>query len=489
MVKFQHKRDKSVLWLGSVKKSLGSLLVLVLVLCGVDGRSAYGMISENKSTAASNLAITIYSRNQEGNKGSGDGVAAIHEVRNLNLQSGENKVSIDGLSSSILPESFFIHVLNPKLHVQILEQTFFKDEFSLEKLLNKSVGKIVYLRETPLEMNRAKFRKARLRTVIPQILIEEEGTVFSVTPDQLVFPEQVSGSNRNPYLSVVLESLKTQVVPVEVNYLTKGLEWSAYYIGELNMDESSLNIDGWVAICNNTDGIYNNAYVQLSAFNPLNAKTQMHDPEAALLYRMEKPITLVPFLEKKVRLFRIINLPLTLEYRLRINQDFSQNHLGQEVTTSVEKWGKLERPLEFRDIIPEGQLRLYKRNDTAAIEFLGETRLKERGGGNQIPFLIGQAKEIKVTEMQTDFRKLYHNVYESGFLYKFLNKSDVPLDLTISLKLPGEGKLLKESQSHMILGEDILQWTLSLPPQKIVEFRFRVRIPVTEGSESVSSQT
>ncbi len=382
MVDINQERVKTHSWYA---KAGGWLLVWMgLMGLGVAEAAENPLVASRvpgtNQISLNNLGITIYSQNMGISNEKKEDIAAIHEVRRLQLVSGENRVTIEGLSSTILPESFFIHILDPELNVEIEEQFFSGDPFLLGNMFSRSMGKDVLIRQSASDINRSHFHRGRLLAVVPQVVVEEEGTIFSVLPEQIVFLERVAALKGNPSLSIRMDSPKAQEVLVEINYLAKGIGWQAYYIGELNENESSLNIDGWVSIVNNSEGDYPDAHVQLSAQNPLGAGTGFNDPESTLLYRIEKPVTLAAYQEKKVRLFRIINLPLTLDYRLKAGQDFSQNLEGQEVPVAVEKWGTLEKPLEFRNIIPEGQLRLYKRNNTEAIEFLGETHLRERGG-------------------------------------------------------------------------------------------------------------
>ncbi len=55
------------------------------------------------------------------------------------------------------------------------------------------------------------------------------------------------------------------------------------------------------------------------------------------------------------------------------------------------------------------------------------------------------------------------------------------MDVKLFLKLPRDGKLLKESLAHETLGEETFIWTLHLPPLKTIELRYRVRIPISES--------
>ncbi len=61
-------------------------------------------------------------------------------------------------------------------------------------------------------------------------------------------------------------NVKSQVsgnVPVEINYLTSGLSWRAFYMGILGNDEKTMQLKGYVRVTNNSGEDYENAQVRL----------------------------------------------------------------------------------------------------------------------------------------------------------------------------------------------------------------------------------
>jgi len=51
--------------------------------------------------------------------------------------------------------------------------------------------------------------------------------------------------------------------PVEITYLTSGLSWRAFYIGTLSTDETSMRLEGYVRVSNNSGEDYGNAQTRL----------------------------------------------------------------------------------------------------------------------------------------------------------------------------------------------------------------------------------
>jgi len=60
--------------------------------------------------------------------------------------------------------------------------------------------------------------------------------------------------------------VKSQIsgkVPVEINYLTSGLSWRAFYMGTLSTDEKVMRLHGYVRVTNNSGEDYENAQVRM----------------------------------------------------------------------------------------------------------------------------------------------------------------------------------------------------------------------------------
>ena len=60
-----------------------------------------------------------------------------------------------------------------------------------------------------------------------------------------------------------IKSEQTKPSPVEISYFTSGLSWESYYIGTLNIKETTLNLEGYVRVRNNSGEDYENAQTRL----------------------------------------------------------------------------------------------------------------------------------------------------------------------------------------------------------------------------------
>ena len=60
-----------------------------------------------------------------------------------------------------------------------------------------------------------------------------------------------------------LDSERAGKNPMEITYLTSGLSWRAFYMGTLSPDESSMHLQGYVRVVNNSGEDYENAETRL----------------------------------------------------------------------------------------------------------------------------------------------------------------------------------------------------------------------------------
>jgi hypothetical protein len=75
---------------------------------------------------------------------------------------------------------------------------------------------------------------------------------------ELVYPPRVT--------NLGLWNITSEVsgrVPVEITYLTSGLTWRAFYMGTLSPDETTMRLQGYVRVTNNSGEDYENAQVRL----------------------------------------------------------------------------------------------------------------------------------------------------------------------------------------------------------------------------------
>ena len=115
-------------------------------------------------------------------------------------------------------------------------------------------------------------RMLTLKKGINQLQFSWENTLIDPTSLEMIPKTQagevdIFGLNFPPRANNMgifkIDSRISGKVPVEISYLTSGLSWRAFYVGTLSTDETSLRLQGYVRVANNSGEDYDNAQTRL----------------------------------------------------------------------------------------------------------------------------------------------------------------------------------------------------------------------------------
>lgn len=433
------------------------------------------LVSSNPDTQAG-LNLTIYNAPSAPQ----NSIAVVKDSRYVSLRPGENTVLFHGVSTGLIPTSSLVRVKYPEKGVRVFEQSFPLKILTEQALLESSLGHDVLVRSTIMNPKNGpgNYKKAKLLSISPSIFVEQEGAVLKVEAADIAFQNDIESFVEVPRLIIRLESEKAIKALIEVSYLTSGLGWKANYIGEVSEDESFMDMNGWVSLQNKGQTDYTKAYIQLGLYNPLD---RLEIDQNRILYNLPHPVTLLKGETKQISLFRISNIPLKIHYKLKAMESFSKNMTDQILSGNVEAWAILEHPKDFSEILPEGIIRLYKRGIKDTIEFLGENRLEEKGTNTGLDFRLGLSKHVSFSQVQSDFKQLRSELFESGYSYTFTNKTSSEIEVELQAHFPGEWQILRETQAHEDISDNDIVWRIKIPPTSEKEFRYRVRVSLSDS--------
>ena len=115
-------------------------------------------------------------------------------------------------------------------------------------------------RELTLKRGQNKLQFSWANTLIDPTSLDMMPRMYGDKIDviDLAFPPRIS--------NLGLWHVKSQIsgnVPVEINYLTSGLSWRAFYMGVLDTHEKTMHLKGYVRVTNKSGEDYDNAQVRL----------------------------------------------------------------------------------------------------------------------------------------------------------------------------------------------------------------------------------
>lgn len=475
-------------WMSAIGLSSLSTLILVAAVCA--GEVVSSMADQQE------VAVTIYNED----------LALVRDQRQVDLPQGAVDLALREVSARIRPETALLSSLTRPEGLTILEQNFDFDLLTPAKLLEKYVGRDVQLVRTHPETGKDHFETARVLSANNGVVLQVADRIETGFPGRLVFPDVPKNLRDRPTLVVSLDNAQAGQQTIELSYLTSGLGWRADYVAELNAEDNALDLSGWVTLTNQSGTTYGNASLQLVAGDVNRVQDQMRVRKAMMmdgvaaasmapqmreenlfeyhLYSLQRPTTIRDNQTKQVSLLNASNIPVHKEFRLQGSSHYysgRQGDLGQKLKVGVfvefdnRKEDNLGLPL------PKGIVRVYKQDKSGSPQFVGEDRIDHTPENETVRLKLGDAFDVTAERKQTDFRKLagdgrYNYRYESAFEINLQNAKDEEVTVTVAEPVPGDWRMLSESQKHSKASSDTALWQILVPAKSSKVLSYRVEV-------------
>jgi len=373
------------------------------------------------------IALTVYNNN----------LGVVRDVRLFDLKKGESEVKLLDVPSLIDPTTVKITASKHPKDVGILEQNFEYDLVNQEKLLAKYVDKQITI--GPGKGTKGILLSAESNHITLQT--DSGITMFGTYPGQIVVPNLPEGLITRPTLIwTVNSSASLTQEPLEVLYQTSGISWHAEYIAALADDDKSLDLTGWVSIDNKCGATFENAKLKLVAgqinrvlppvpvYNNRKGSSMAYSlspqvEERGLfeyhLYDLGKSTTIKNNEVKQISLLEADKVKAEKIYTYRGGRN-------AEVSIKFENTEKNNMGMP----LPEGIIRVMKRDKDGSFEFVGEDRIQHTPRDEKITIKVGDAFDLLGERTVTDSKRTDHSSQET-ILINLKNRKDE--DVTIDV--------------------------------------------------------
>jgi len=401
--------------------------------------------------AGADPALTIYNQN----------FAVIRETLPLNLKTGNNTVSYDGVTSQVEPSSVILRDPAGTRPVQVLEQNYRNDPISQDRLLRLNEGKTIEfaVRNTDgtttivsgkiIRSGYAPAGQAAFRTVNPyqvapagaeQPIIEVGGKLQFSLPGQPIFPALGDDTILKPALDWILYSPQAARFDAELSYISGGLSWNSDYNIIAPDTGDTMDLVGWVTLTNQSGKQFDHAHIKLMAgdVNKVQPQTPQMFGSAGMiggmgggggapqvtektfedyhLYTLPEPTTIhdretkqVEFLRgsgiQSKRLYIYDGAQLPANYNnfqdLRQNQQYGTQS-NPHVWVMREFVNSVANHLGIP--LPAGRVRFYRQDQDGQVEFTGENQIEHTPKDETVRVYTGNAFDITGERRQTKFQ-------------------------------------------------------------------------------------
>lgn len=403
------------------------------------------------------VAVTVYN----------EGTALIRDQRTLTLDEGLNTINFTDVASTIDRTSVtFKSLSHPDTYV--LEQNYIYDLVNSDALLTRYLDETVSVTSADGTVYTGQLLSGRNGEAI---LRAENGEVLVVNLSDardIRFPELPEGLITRPTLQWLLTSAEAGDQQIELNYLAGGMNWSADYNVLLGTDESSLDINGWVTLNNNSGRSFQNAQLKLVA-GELNrvqpdapiARTQALSMEMEedmafddnavqqrelfeyQLYEIGRPVTVGNNETKQIEFVTGSSVQATTFFVFDTSPQFGAYYSPIDYPEGYGTYteGVVQTFLEFNTGVesgldadlPAGRIRVYQEDTDGAGLLIGENYIDHTPNGEDVRIFLGNAFDLVGERTQTKFEFVSNNVIQETFEIRLRNRKDSE---TVEIRIP-----------------------------------------------------
>lgn len=434
------------------------------------------------------LALTVYS----------NGLGLVRDRRAIHVTKGRNVLAFEGVSAAMVPESASLSGAD----IRIVERDFEFDLLTPDALLKRSVGRTVGIVRVHPTTGEETIEKATVLAASEGIVLKTaSGRIETGIPGRLIFDSLPEGLRVRPTLVATVESAVKAKREIDLHYLTGGIRWQADYTAELDPGNAQINLEGWATITNTTGVEFKNVVLKLVAGEVQRVPKPQSMVEKAAegmmtaraapsadaprreilgdfhLYSIDRPVTLSDRDTKQVSLLARPKLTVNSTY-VSQSGPYAFGRAPSDVVTSnpvvtltFENSGPGAMPL------PEGTVRVYKRDSDGGVQFIGESRVRHTPVGEKVELTLGRAIDVTVQRRQKEFVRPGppKNAYEASYGIKVSNARDHPVTVRVLESMVGDWQIFEESQPHEKDGRNAA-WNVIVPARGAVDLNYKVRI-------------
>lgn len=473
--------------------------VCLLALCASIGAAAQ-TASDSKAEIRitleeqTGLAVTIYNED----------LALVKDRRKVSLPQGKSRLAIRDVSARIQPETALLHSLQKGRSLRVLEQNFNFDLLSPDTLLDKYIGETIRVARTNPATGEETIEQARVLSNNQGVILQYDDRIETAASGRLIFDRVPERLRDRPTLVTHIENARGGMQDIELSYLTGGLSWQADYTAALSADDTTLDLQSWITLTNQSGSPYRDSKVQLVA-GDLNRVRQASpraqvdtmmatmardevSEEALLeyhLYTLPRTTDIENKQSKQVSLFTAQRVPVKKNLILEGGGYYYRGHYpnpigAEKVSVNLQFSNKTSSNLGMP--LPKGIVRVYKEDSAGHAQFVGEDRIDHTAKNRPVRLHLGKAFDVSADRIQTDFEKRaasgrYKHALETAYKITLHNAKKKSQTVTVRETLPSDWQILEESQRHQKISANQIEWLLDVPAESssVLTYRALVR--------------
>lgn len=447
-----------------------------------------------KIGAPEDVSITVYNQN----------FGLVREERNLELAPGVNYLRVEDVAAHIDPTTVSFQSLTAANSVVVREQNYQYDLMDPTTVLSKSVGKELKFKQY-LDNGQTRLLQGTLLNSPRSVVSDPSGGSSSVyqgivvrTPEGIVLnprgevelQELPAGLVGKPSLLWKLETAKPGTHKAEISYQTSGLNWHSDYVAILNETDDKTDLTSWVTIDNKSGGTYRNASLKLLAGDVHKVVPQMmYANDAAMggmamesaapppqfkeqsfaeyhLYALQGKTTVADNETKQLSLFNAADIPVQKMFVYDPGGGI-QPYYGGDQSGSKKINVKIELTNSEKNHLgmpmPKGKVRVYKKDQDGALQFIGEDQLDHTPRDEKIRLYIGDAFDLVGEHKQSNYQQISNRVSRASYEISLRNHKKDAVTITCIEHAYGDWVILNSSQPYTKKDSHTFEFQVKVP--------------------------
>lgn len=347
------------------------------------------------------LSLTLY-----------DDLAFVRDNREVTLPAGTQQLKIGGLSEQTLFNSLYIQ--SPLKIKQLFHSN---KEANNNDVLADQLQKTVGVLQPD-----GHYKDGKLISYNPKnIVLLDNRYLLDVPSSHLAIytlPDEIDANLRlHLYFDELAEETK---IPLNINYLTYGINWHAQYTFLLNPSQNTLNLNAKVVISNQTAIDFPLASVQLAA-----AKKQRYgampmamsmlksasvaessmaradmveesDVSNLHLYTLPNAISIKAHGDNTFNLFDVNNVSYISSYRINEpdTYQFMQRQKIDDLPVIETLHIKNDEQNQLGRVFPKGEVNFFMNDEKGVLQYIGNESLSTKGKNQAIDLSLGVALNL-----------------------------------------------------------------------------------------------
>jgi len=344
----------------------------------------------------------------------------------------------------------FVSVTAPTA-VRVLEQNYQYDLVSQAKLMEKYLGnQIEFVRLDESTKKEYSVFGRLIASGFPTMsgnvtysggmIAEINGKIELNPTGRIVLPALSDGLVLKPQLEWMISNSREGNHKTELSYLAGQLSWSCNYVAVLDKNDVKIDLTGWVTLTNNSGTTFKNAGLKLVAGDVNLVRDEFRRQSGMMksvalaevaaepqftqsdlfeykLYSLQRKTNLANNETKQIELTSGKNVNskkvfiydgITDQWRYWSN-NYSYRGQGSFGQQSNQKIGvfvtfKNDEKSGLGIALPQGKVRVYKRDDDGKEQFIGEDRIDHTPKDEEIKLYLGNAFDLVGERAQKDFK-------------------------------------------------------------------------------------